>query len=328
MHSSTYLLLGVRGDAAVRRWDLDGSLTYGNGFEDQAGQWFWADATIARPWARSSTVRVATTFSGLRYISPFDYGAFTAQLWPSFLFRAKSLSLTLTPQLTAGGWQADSVSGSIAVYGSSVTLAHTAAQTTVQFTAEAHHTAAGALQGSFGGAGLDAATTVHGFDLGAGVRRWQTPLEAEWGYNAFVSRTLAPNAQVYVQVARSVTDAVLATPGSLGASLTLSWRLAARGQANGQTVASVGTRAPEGRKVRFTVEVPDATKVAVSGSFTDWNPIVMRRRGKTFSIELLVPTGTHQYGFLIDGKTWYLPADANGIVDDGFGRKNATLVVD
>ncbi|MFW5951061.1 MAG: hypothetical protein ACOCVZ_02985 [Gemmatimonadota bacterium] len=37
--------------------------------------------------------------------------------------------------------------------------------------------------------------------------------------------------------------------------------------------------------------------------------------------------GLYHFGFLVDGQ-WALPPDAPGVVDDGWGRKNASLVVD
>ncbi|HEX6558673.1 MAG TPA: glycogen-binding domain-containing protein [Longimicrobiales bacterium] len=304
-------------------------MSYGNGFQDQAGQWFWADATAARPWSRAhSNVRMAATLNGLNYLTPFRYSAFTAQLWPSISINPAAFTVTLTPQVTAGAWRADSVSGDISVYGSSLSLSRTIALTTVQLAVEAQRTNQGALPGSFAGATLSAATTVAGFVVGSTVRTWHTPLGHEWGYSAFLTRAVTSNILLTAEAARSVTDPVLATPGSFGASVGFSWRVATQSTRGAGPVAAVGLRSPEGRKVRFTVELANATQVAVSGSFTGWNPIAMQRSGKTFSVELLVPSGTHQYGFLMNGKTWYLPPDAEGIVDDGFGRKNATLVID
>jgi hypothetical protein len=77
----------------------------------------------------------------------------------------------------------------------------------------------------------------------------------------------------------------------------------------------------------FTIE-SQAETAAFSGSFSEWTPIPMRRVGKHFIVEVPVQAGTHHYGFLLNGADWYVPKNASGIVDDGFGRSNATLVVE
>jgi hypothetical protein len=66
----------------------------------------------------------------------------------------------------------------------------------------------------------------------------------------------------------------------------------------------------------------------VSGSFSDWDPIPLQRNGDEWSAVVTLEPGTHQYGFLVNGEEWYLPPDAVALIDDGFGRKNATLVVE
>jgi hypothetical protein len=70
-----------------------------------------------------------------------------------------------------------------------------------------------------------------------------------------------------------------------------------------------------------------ATTVAVVGSFTGWEPRTMNRTADGWSITLVLPEGSHQFAFLVDGERWYLPPGAPGLVDDGFGRKNATVVI-
>ncbi len=80
----------------------------------------------------------------------------------------------------------------------------------------------------------------------------------------------------------------------------------------------------------FCVSIPEAKRaktVAVSGSFSDWRPIALRRQGEVWTGSVTVEPGTHQYGFLINNKEWYVPPNSADVIDDGFGRKNVTLVV-
>jgi len=265
---------------------------------------------------------------GLKYMRPFDYDVVTAELAPSLSIPGHWFSLLFTPRFTAGSWKADSLDGAITSYGASLAGTRTMARTAVQLAGEVEHTTTGAIEGFFSGVSLDFSSVVSDFMIGAGARVWRTPQASEWGYSAYVSRMVGERTRFDVQIARAVTDPVLATPGSFGASFSVSWRVASQTAQVPNPVASIGLATPDGRKVRFTIEMRSASSAAVSGSFTDWNPIAMEHKGNTFSIELLVPPGTYQYGFLINGTRWYLPDNVNGVVDDGFGRKNATLVVD
>jgi 1,4-alpha-glucan branching enzyme len=134
--------------------------------------------------------------------------------------------------------------------------------------------------------------------------------------------------QLDVQAARSVADPVLASPGNFGASVGISWRILSGSREFSRPIAQVGRSRPEGQQVVFTLEADSASSVSLSGSFSEWQPIPMRRIGKTFLIEVTVPSGVHHYGFLINGTEWHVPLAAGGIVDDGFGRKNATIVIE
>ncbi len=330
--AAAYVLLGLRAENETPRWNVNGTASVGSGFENEDGRWLWLDASAARAWQRGhTTLSFAATGNGLNYTTPFRYGAYTLQLLPSAAFSFGPASLSLAPQVTAGGWSSDGESGAIVVAGSSIALTHTSGPLTVQLKGDAFHADNGALDGTYAGGAFDVSTQSQAVTLGAGVRSWHTPSGQEWGYSAYLARMLASSLQLNAQLARSVTDAVLATPASFGASLGLSWRVGAKSRATvpvAVPVAAVAGRASNGRKVRFTLEYAAASTVSLSGSFSDWKPIPMRRSGKAFVVDVVVPSGSHQYGFLINDTDWYLPPGAGGIVDDDFGRRNATLVVD
>lgn len=328
--ASTYFLLGLQGSRSGKLWQADGSLSFGNGFQDQAGRWLSGAATLSRSWTQKQlSTRLDATFTGLRYSTPFSYGAYTTQLAPAFTWNATpSASFTVTPQATGGFWNSNGDSGSIGVIGSSVALAKTVGPATLQLSGEADRARNGAIDGNFAGVGFDVAMTHGAIDLGGGVKRWQTPSGHEWGYSAYATRSFGNALRLDVQLVRSVRDPVLATPGSFGASVALNWRIAhTREKGAPPALYTVDGTTANGRRVKFRVTVASAQSVAVSGSFTDWNPVPMRRNGHTFTVDVVVPPGTHQFGFLVDGETWYLPPNATGLVSDDFGRKNATLVI-
>lgn len=247
---------------------------------------------------------------------------------PSFGWHGKSLQLSLAPRATLGMWSGSGLDGDISLYGTAARASWFDRNTTLTMSGEIYHAANGLLDGSYSGIGADATTQAGSLLLGGGVKYWTTPLDNEFGYSAFVAKNVTHNIRVDVSLAQSLTDPILATPASFGASVGVSWRIARPSPPAARRVAALGVNTANGRLVHFTIERPQATKVELSGSFTSWMPVSLKRTGKTFSIELSVPPGTHQYGFLIDGKDWYLPPEATGVIDDGFGRKNATLIIE
>ena len=326
--SSAYLLVGLRGELPKAGWRLASSANFGSSFGQDEGRWLLADAIITRNWfgARQSFSLGANGFA-LRYTDPFEYTAYATELQPALTLRSASWQLALIPRATGGAWSSDTIDGDIRVFGGSAQLANAFGPLLVAVNGEAHDAVNGALDGSYAGVGADVSMAVGRFAMGGGVKRWQNPSEHEWGYSAFASMQLASGLVVDARLARSVTDPVLASPGSFGASIGLSWRLFSSHRKEPVPVARVASTASSGRSVSFTVEVT-ADSVALSGSFTEWKPIPMRKKGRSFTVEMVVPAGTHQYGFLLNGKDWYIPPNALGIVDDGFGRKNATLVIE
>jgi len=80
--------------------------------------------------------------------------------------------------------------------------------------------------------------------------------------------------------------------------------------------------------VTLVAPFPDAEQVAVAGSFTDWRPVRLERDHETgvFRVRLAVPTGVHEYMFVLDGDRWVADPLSESYADDGFGRMNSVLV--
>src|SRR5216117_323696 len=82
--------------------------------------------------------------------------------------------------------------------------------------------------------------------------------------------------------------------------------------------------------VRFVLYAPGAKRVAVAGTFNQWDqnaaPLVRLGAGGIWTITLALPQGQHQYAFVVDGERWVPDPAAPGI-DDGFGRRNSVVAV-
>ena len=64
------------------------------------------------------------------------------------------------------------------------------------------------------------------------------------------------------------------------------------------------------RRVRFTLQAPDARDVALVGEFNGWDATAgsMRRAEEGFwEKTLLLPPGHYQYKYLVDGQWWNDP---------------------
>lgn len=81
--------------------------------------------------------------------------------------------------------------------------------------------------------------------------------------------------------------------------------------------------------VTFEMHAPDARRVELVGSFTDWKPgqILLRGPDATghWTATLRLPAGRHEYAYLLDGREWVTDPEAPAQRPDGFGRENAVI---
>jgi len=82
--------------------------------------------------------------------------------------------------------------------------------------------------------------------------------------------------------------------------------------------------------VRFVLYAPGARRVAVAGTFNQWDqsaaPLVPAGTSGVWTTTLALPVGQHQYAFVVDGERWVVDPGAPS-VDDGFGRRNSLVSV-
>ncbi len=119
--------------------------------------------------------------------------------------------------------------------------------------------------------------------------------------------------------------------GALAAAAALVLLLARSGTAPGPrhgTEARVAVR--DSVFVRFVLYAPGAHRVAVAGTFNQWDRdatlLVPAGTSGVWTTTLALAVGQHQYAFVVDGARWVVDPGAPA-VDDGFGRRNSVVAV-
>ena len=90
-----------------------------------------------------------------------------------------------------------------------------------------------------------------------------------------------------------------------------------------------GTTAAPTVYVQFSVQAPTARAVSVAGDFNEWSPDIQLQDvdgDGVWTGRVAVRPGVHQYMFVLDGQ-WVTDPNAQRYVDDGFGHRNAVMVV-
>lgn len=78
--------------------------------------------------------------------------------------------------------------------------------------------------------------------------------------------------------------------------------------------------------VHFRLDAPQATRVALAGDFTEWQPEyeLFEQQPGVWSVVVPLEPGVHDYAFVIDGQRW-VPDPMGEPVDDGFGGTNSRI---
>jgi hypothetical protein len=153
-------------------------------------------------------------------------------------------------------------------------------------------------------------------------------------------RAVSPRRSITLSPAAGLAAALLLV--TLGAGVTYatlfsraksSNRPVASGGASGTTPAqltSSASPAEEREVVRFELSAPTASRVALVGSFNEWNPVATPLTRDVASgkwvVSLRLPPGRHVYAFVVDGDVTADPA-APRAADDDFGSTNSVVLV-
>jgi hypothetical protein len=82
-------------------------------------------------------------------------------------------------------------------------------------------------------------------------------------------------------------------------------------------------------RLTYVPTTPSVGRVAIAGSFNDWNPSstpLLRKNGVWVTI-LVLPPGSYEYMFVEDDTRWVTDPLADRTREDGFGGENAVLDV-
>lgn len=101
---------------------------------------------------------------------------------------------------------------------------------------------------------------------------------------------------------------------------------------SGSTPAEVQAEAPTVlHRVRLAVPIGPARQVAVAGTFNNWSTEAWLLEDPDgdgiWTGEILLPPGRYEYIIVVDGEHWMPDPTATMFVEDGFGRRNAVLLL-
>lgn len=360
--ASNYGLLGLRLRADGTASTIELSATTGRGAAEGSGGWLSGRAALDASRVNGVVdAGMRADVTGLTYIDDVHLNAtdryrqlvMAGSARPYAGLSIGGFRLGLDAQLTRGYWRADvstvlleqgpglplagreqarrqtaSDDGDIQIVGGSASLLRVLGPATVEVRAsryEAHNQAA---SGRYSGIDGLLALSIGALDVNAGARIWDTPLQrGEIGAHAGLGIALGNSAYVQATASRSVSDPLYGAIGDVSLTAGVSLSLGQR-SLGPPLPATLGAPSGSGRIVRFTFKGADARSVAVAGDFSGWEQRTMQRTGDgVWTLETVLAPGVYHYSFVVNGETWTVPENAPGLVDDGFGQKNATLVV-
>lgn len=87
----------------------------------------------------------------------------------------------------------------------------------------------------------------------------------------------------------------------------------------------------DGSVVRFVIEAPGASTVALVGDFNAWNvgatPLEATEREGIWTVTVPLPAGRHEYAFVVDGVRWMPDPSAPRAGTSDFGPANSVVTV-
>lgn len=167
----------------------------------------------------------------------------------------------------------------------------------------------------------------------------RTPPEDDdsyWQVGVGLDRAVTPTVRLSARYAYArLTDPLSATEDLHRATLALTVGLGPASRAGGASDLSLpgGLVAPaihEQDARLFRCHAPGAGAVALVGDFNGWDAVAHPMAPAPdgwWQIEVRLPAGSYLYSYVVDGIA-VTPADAEVVVDDGFGGKNGLIRVE
>jgi hypothetical protein len=362
--AANYGLLGLRMRVDGRGPVLELAGTGGRGVDESAGSWASGRAALLTSSVRGYLdYGVRGEAQALGFLTPvmlrsgteFTHRSASASLAPFVGLSISGFRLGAEGSYTAGGWVTEvteasqqvpgpgplpplgnparpptttRADGTIAIAGGSVSLLRVAGPATIELRASGFDVRNAAVEGTYHGGDVNLGLSLGVLDLTAGARLWNSPVRSdELGGHAGIGLSIGNGSYLQVSASRTVTDMTYGAPGGLALNAGIALRLGTRA-VGPPAPARLGPPGSGGRTVVFTLRHPEARAVAVAGDFSNWEPRALTRQSNgSWTLETVLPAGVYHYSFIIDGSVWLVPDNATGIVDDGFGQRNATLIV-
>lgn len=345
-----YGLLGARVNWARPMVSLGASGYLGLGARQQDGRWGALAFTASRNHSVGPFLSdLELELFGLHYTDPYRYTALSIAGRPTLSFRVGAFELVGGAEVSFGRWgtrvslQPDGAvtplqpitptalenSGTLRVAAARGRIVAPLRRGTLTLGSVFAEAVNGRSDGQYRGASLSLLQIQNAWDLMLEGQVLTGPRRTESGGSLRIGRLLDEGVYLSAEISRSVTDFALGAPGHTGATVGVSWRPAPVRPVGRPRVSivSVGPQEARGTRVEFRLPKTAASSVALLGTFTEWEPRAMNRTSDGWAISLVVPQGSHQFAFLLDGQRWYLPEGAPGVIADGFGRRNATVVI-
>jgi len=353
-----YGTLGLRGVWDPRGpWLVRGLAGLGRGSDELGGAGWWlGEAGVAvLPRLGGTTLGLAIDGWAVRYDQDLLYSARGARLTPTLEWRAGPLAVRARGEGIIGRWRLKSerrrgppanvpvpipvppaeeevAEATLSMVGGALDLVYATGPGWVRLSPGAYRARGRVAEAWQHLAEAEAGLALGPVTLAAGPR-WvsRVPLgeesrRQEWGARARARLALDPAWAVTAQYDSRPWDPVHAVLQGASFHLGVEWRWLPPAR-RGPPVAELGPAGSQGRSVRFRLKTAGAERVELIGDFSDWRPLRMTRRGDVWETEVMLPPGTHQFAFLVDGGSWTIPDHAPGIVEDGWNRRNATLVI-
>lgn len=317
--AASYLLAGGR----VFAGPLFASLYGGLAPNDDAGN--WAAGELGLRLVRSLTPGLAVGLglqgSAFALGAPTSYRAALGRATPEVTLSDGPTRLRVRGHGGVGRSEVLDVISDLWTYGAGAEIGHDLRSLSLTIGGDIYESAGGSYRTGY----LMASAPVGATRWDLEGRLWEIPngdLEAQ--ARLTVSVPLSGRLLAAITGGRDGPDPLLNSPAAVNGSFLVSWDVTGPPEPDLPTYTV--ERRPGRTTVLFRLEAPEASAVSVSGDFSGWEPVPMRRVGGAWQVRIPIEAGLYHFGFTVDGE-WHVPEDAPGRVTDEFGRRNATLVV-
>src|SRR5438132_1537074 len=127
----------------------------------------------------------------------------------------------------------------------------------------------------------------------------------------------------------------LVTPHAIILRVRPAWSVAFAAVVATLTLFTAGDQGPELEEhegiAQFVGRFPEAQSVHVVGTFNDWRPgsiaLEDQDHDGVWRATVVLPAGTYEYMFVVDGERWVPDHLEDRLVADDFGRENSIVIV-